>query len=135
MGGNSGHEYTQYKNKLFHPPTFYTTLTMSDAKIKELETRIKILEHLVSTLTVQTTKKVKVKKAKDPDAPKRAPNAYNFFVREMKKLEPKTDMKELGRMWREDFSEEDDRTTWTEMAAEAKNTYQEEMKEYKKATE
>uniref|UniRef100_A0A6C0KET3 HMG box domain-containing protein n=1 Tax=viral metagenome TaxID=1070528 RepID=A0A6C0KET3_9ZZZZ len=76
---------------------------MSDAKIKELETRIKILEHLVSTLTVQTTKKVKVKKAKDPDAPKRAPNAYNFFVREMKKLEPKTDMKELGRMWREDF--------------------------------
>ena len=129
MGGNSGHEYTQYKNKLFHPLIFYTTYTMSDAaKIKELETRIKNLEHLVSTLTVQPTKKVK--KTKDPDAPKRPPSAYNLFVREMKKQDPKTGMKELGRMWKQDYPDDSDRAEWNDEAAAAKKVYQAQLKAY-----
>ena len=107
-------------------------------RIKELESKVEALETMILTLTLQTketkTKTKKTKKAKDPDAPKRPLTAYNLFVREMKTKEPKTDMKELGRMWKEDYSDKSDRTEWNDQAAAAKKVYEAEMEAYKIAS-
>jgi hypothetical protein len=46
----------------------------------------------------------KQRKKKDPNAPKKAPTAYNLFVKEQMKhlteISPKERMKEIGRLWR-----------------------------------
>ena len=110
----------------------------TNARIEELETKVAALTTMILALTVETqkpakkakatkTKATKTKAKKDPDAPKRPLTAYNLFVREMKTQDPKTDMKELGRMWKQDYPDKSDRTEWNDQAAAAKKVYKAEM--------
>ncbi len=102
----------------------------SNTRITELEAKVATLTTMMLALAVQTqkpAKEKKEKKAKDPDAPKRPLTAYNLFVREMKTQDPKTDMKELGRMWKQDYPDKSDRTEWNDQAAAAKKIYKVEM--------
>lgn len=81
----------------------------------------------------------KERKKKDPDAPKKNRSAYTFFSVD-KRAGVKEDnpemtaseiSKELGRMWKEDFAQEDDRAEWVEMAEKDKERYTTELEEYK----
>ena len=74
------------------------------------------------------------RKKKDKDAPKGAISSYLFFAKdkrsEVKEANP--DMtgsevsKELGRMWKEDFAEDEDRKKWVKLAKRDKKRYLEE---------
>lgn len=69
-----------------------------------------------------------------PKGPKRALSAYFFFCAdkrsEVKEANPKLKVpdiaKELGRMWKEDFADEDSRKEWMKKAAEDKKRYEKE---------
>jgi len=75
------------------------------------------------------------KKKRDPEAPKRPTTAYLYFCKEMREkvkednedMDSKEITRELGRMWREDYS--DDRERWVELAEKDKKRYEEEMTE------
>lgn len=77
------------------------------------------------------------KKVKDPDAPKRGKSSYIYFCLEnrdkIKKKNPEMDAKdltkELGRMWREDVSDEE-KAKYVKMSEKDKSRYEKEKETY-----
>lgn len=77
------------------------------------------------------------KKVKDPDAPKRGKSSYIYFCVEKREsikeanpdMSAKDIIKELGRVWRDDVTDKD-KIRYTNLSADDKTRYQEEMKAY-----
>jgi hypothetical protein len=78
------------------------------------------------------------RKKKDKDAPKGAISSYLYFAMEKRSevKESNPDMtgsevsKELGRMWKEDFGEEEDRKKWVNLAKKDKKRYTQEKEKW-----
>ena len=78
------------------------------------------------------------RKKKDKNAPKNPISSYLYFAMEKRSevKESNPDMtatqitKELGRMWKEDFSEEEDRKKWVKLAKKDKQRYTEEKEKW-----
>ena len=101
-----------------------------------------INEKIQAQATTKTSKKGGKRTKRDPAAPKRGCSSYIFFCQdkraEVKEANP--DFKgtaitvELGRMWREDVSEED-KEKYTSMAADDKERYNTAMADYTPSAE
>jgi hypothetical protein len=88
-------------------------------------------------------KESKNSKKKDPNAPKRPSSAFLYFCKDMREeakakvyeensnAKPSDVTKELGRMWREDYADESDRSSWNKKAKKDKKRYEAEMEQYK----
>lgn len=82
-------------------------------------------------------KSVHLKKVKDPNAPKRGKSSYIFFCVDKRQeiIDANPDMsakdliKELGRVWREDISDEE-KKKYQEQSTADKTRYEEEMVDY-----
>lgn len=109
----------------------------SGAKFRQsmLDHQDKFVKILNDNLTVQ--KPQTLKKFKDPDAPKRGKSSYIYFCvekrEEIKNANPDMSateiIKELGRVWREDTSE-NDKARYAKMSSEDKLRYEDAMKDY-----
>ena len=102
------------------------------------------MDYIVKELQSDKTKKElaellsnkveKIKKIKDENAPKRPKNAYIYFCmekrNEIKQQNPNMSTieitRELGRLWKGDYLDEEARKKWTSMAHEDKKRYKEE---------
>ena len=80
----------------------------------------------------------KKKNKKDPNAPKRPMTAFLYFSKdkrpEIKEANPDMKVgdiaKELGRLWKEDFADEESRKIWVKKAKKDKKRYDDEMSSY-----
>ena len=80
---------------------------------------------------VQPKKRVSKAKKEDNGMPKRAYSAYIFFSNEMREkvkqdnegMKPKEILSELGRLWKNEYSEENKRAKWVALALQAKERY------------
>jgi len=122
---------------------------------KKIYTLIHTVIHEIASLESRITKNneeqlaimdenpiLKKKKTKrDPDAPKKNKNLFEHFKLEIGaglKSNEKTSgltwieqQKELGRIWREDYPTEEDRTKWKHLADEDRTRYNTEVALYK----
>jgi len=91
----------------------------------------------VITKNLPKQKAVPRKKATDPNAPKRGKSSYIFFCLDKRQeviddnpdMSAKNIIKELGRVWREDTSDEE-KKKYQEQSAADKARYEEEMADY-----
>ena len=91
----------------------------------------------VITKNLPKQKAVPLKKAKDPNGPKRGKSSYIFFCVDKRQevidanpdMSAKDIIKELGRVWREDTSEEE-KMKYHEQSTTDKLRYEEEMADY-----
>ena len=83
-------------------------------------------------------KKMRISSKKDKNAPKNPISSYIYFTMEKRSevKESNPDMsateitKELGRMWKEDFSDENDRKKWIKLAKKDKERYTQEKAKF-----
>ena len=91
----------------------------------------------VITNNLPKQKVLPFKKAKDPDAPKRGKSSYIFFCVDKRQevidanpdMSAKDIIKELGRVWRDDTSDEE-KKKYQEQSATDKARYEDEMTDY-----
>ena len=87
---------------------------------------------------VQPKKRVSKAKKEDNGMPKRAYSAYIFFSNEMRgqvkqdneDMKPKEILSELGRLWKNEYSEEKKRAKWVALAKEAKEQYAKDLEAF-----
>jgi hypothetical protein len=88
-------------------------------------------------------RKTSTKAKKDPNAPTKARSAYIFFCKDMREgvkddnpeFDSKEVTRELSRMWKEDYAEEEERAVWNRAAKVDKKRYRKEFKAYTPADE
>lgn len=110
-------------------------LKLEEEDVETLKSSLLSKQKSLDSLICSKMPKQKIKK--DPNVPKRGKSSYIFFcmdIRETVKTEnpdmkAKNITKELGRIWKEETSE-DDKIKYNEQAAEDKNRYIEEMSTY-----
>ena len=108
------------------------------ARVYNVDMSLDALAKLAAEKAKQAKPPAAAKVKKDPNAPKRPRSSYIYFCNDKRseikeanpEMSPQAMSKELGRMWSEDYADEEKRKKWNKLAAKDKTRYDTEMESY-----